>query len=121
METEPRREGKGSDVHCSERRDLTIQASEPQPSSDTIGAFMPWVIGEERSLRNRLLFFRQRARTRTRHSHDETAYGQWMLARDLADMWSTEPCSKAHLQDVLQVITRVAMTADAIERWSAPA
>ena len=91
------------------------------PSRDPIGSLMPWVAGEERELRNRLLHFRQRARTRARESHDEIAYTQWMLARDLADMWATEPARKSHLQDVLRVVAYIALTADAIERWSSPA
>jgi hypothetical protein len=121
METEPRREGKGSDVHASELRSLTTNTDRPQLAPDPIAAFMPWIVGDERALRNRLLIFRQRARTRARQSHDDLAYSQWMLARDLADMWATEPAPKDHLQDVLQTVARIALTAGAIERWSSPA
>jgi hypothetical protein len=79
---------------------------------------MPWARKDERALRRRLLAFQQRAGTRSRQSEDDRARFQWMLAHEIAAESAFAAAAPEHLEEVLQTITRIAMVAGSLERWS---
>lgn len=112
--------GKGSGVHRrhAEQPELTRPSAPSQVRPDPVAAFMPWAQEEERSLRRRLLAFQQRAGTRSRQSEDDRARFQWMLAHEIAAESAFATAPAEHLQEVLQTITRIAMVAGSLERWS---
>ena len=86
---------------------------------DTLGTMMPWLSEEDRKLRQRLLSFQQRAGTRARQCQDDRARAQWWLACDLAQEMVFAPAPEGHIEERLRTITRIALTAGAMERWSA--
>lgn len=86
---------------------------------DTLTSMMPWLSDDERKLRQRLLNFQQRAATRARQCRDARARSEWWLACDLAQEAVFAPALKNHLEERLHTIVRIALTAGALERWSA--
>jgi hypothetical protein len=118
MERKPRAEGaRASDVHDSEQRNSTSNASEPQRSIDEqIRAFRPWEPASTIELRWRLnkaaVCLAARA-TRAESPHSRVVL--W-LANEIASKWLWARDSDEQLRDVLWGINRLVTAADAFER-----
>jgi deoxyribodipyrimidine photolyase len=77
---------------------------------------MPWVEGDERWLRNRLLMAQQLALTRSLTAQSPTAYALFLLIHETAAAHATAPASRANLRELREGLQRLFLVADMFER-----
>lgn len=110
-------QGDGSDVQLGgEQRSLNPIRPEPQPASDRVSVFMPWLGNEERDMRIRLDRCQSLGARRATTTNSDTARMLFWTASQAASAWVFAPASLGDLTDVRNACLKLFCAANGFER-----